>query len=693
MSQSRIKDKFNSSPNVRNKGVPIAKNIRVSEAVINKPVIIEGKVASPNYFGSQLGSVQSIGKPHDDRRLSINSIGHLDTPISRSRASSVLSIQKTQKIVKINFVVDQINGPFYKIQDAIDEAKDGTIIKVDTGLYSENLVIKDKSIVLEAKDYSSEVYVLGKKGPTLLIDAEHSKPSTIQNLKFTHKGSLNKRFLQNAKKLSGNVLKDNKFNILTNIESYHLQFERLNFDEKNDTVVYVKKGQLIFKKNKINLNLLTRESQLVTPAILIDTGTTVNIESCDLRGSQYFHTLGIAMRGANVLIKDTLVTKFRSGGIMMYVKPDNNVMVFKSYITNNKFFGIQVLGNSSSPTIQMCEIENNTAVGIQICTSSKCKLSKNKIALNRNGVEVICSDPTISDNKIERNFENGIMVKCLENKVSIPIVKGNDISSNRFNGILCFGMGNKTKISKNLIHFNKKSGVVAQKSASIVIIDNDIHKNIFQGILLVENSFGHIESNKVHENIKANIAFGGEESCNTTIINNKIYQGRCEGIFMIDCGAAIISRNEITNNYDGIVSVTGVASIINNSISDNKNHGVMLLKDSRPIVKQNKIRKNKGVGIFIRDKSRVFALDNEIGGNDIGIIQERKIKKKKKKKVDPKNAIALAKEEQEFDDMVGEWTPQDYFMKNLNRVERELTPKEYVLIFNFLGRGSGTSGI
>lgn len=605
--------------------LPKAKNTHQSEANMAKPIIVEDKVESLPYDieNHVMHSAQSFSNMVENgTRMSILEEG---TPKSRtrSRASSILSIQRTQKIVKINFLVDQTNGPFYKIQDAINEARDGTIIKVHTGLYKENLVIKNKSVVIEAKDINSDVYVLGRKGPTVLIDAEHSKPTNIVNIKFTHKGSINKRFTVNSRKIF------NEKNLLTSVENYHLQFERLNFNETSDSVVYVKKGQLVFKKNLINLNLLTRESQLITPAIIIDSGTTVNIESCDLRGSQHFHTLGIAIRDANVFIKDTNVFKFRSGGIIMYVKPKNQVKIFKSFINNNKFFGIQILGNSASPSIQLCEIENNGAVGIQICTSNKCSLRKNTITLNRNGIEVISADPKIYDNVIERNLENGIMIKSIEAFVSIPIIRLNDISSNRFNGIYCTGMANKTKILKNTIHFNKKSGIAVDKSASVNIIDNDIHKNIFQGILLVEGSSAHIERNKIHENIKANIAFGGEESCNTTIIHNEIYQGRCEGIFLIDCGAAMISRNVIRNNYDGIVSITGIPLINDNKIFENKNHGIMLLKDSRPKILKNKIKKNKGVAIFVRDKSKAFVVDNEISGNDVGFIQERPIKERK----------------------------------------------------------------
>ena len=46
----------------------------------------------------------------------------------------------------------------------------------------------------------------------------------------------------------------------------------------------------------------------------------------------------------------------------------------------------------------------------------------------------------------------------------------------------------------------------------------------------------HIEFNKIIENVKANIAFGGKFSINTNILRNKIKGGKCEGIFIVECG-------------------------------------------------------------------------------------------------------------------------------------------------------------
>lgn len=54
---------------------------------------------------------------------------------------------------------------------------------------------------------------------------------------------------------------------------------------------------------------------------------------------------------------------------------------------------------------------------------------------------------------------------------------------------------------------------------------------------------------------------------------------------------------------DGIVCVTAVPFINLNIIEKNKSIGIMIMKDSRPDIVENSITENRGIGLFIRDKS------------------------------------------------------------------------------------------
>ncbi len=116
------------------------------------------------------------------------------------------------------------------------------------------------------------------------------------------------------------------------------------------------------------------------------------------------------------------------------------------------------------------------------------------------------------------------------------------------------GRNNKMRIEANqFIGYNKKAGIKLEEEASPCIYNNTIVRNLAQGILLVEKAMAHIEMNKIYENVKANIAFGGKLSINTNILRNKIKGGKCEGIFIVECGQCWIHGNDIYKNNHGIV--------------------------------------------------------------------------------------------------------------------------------------------
>jgi F-box protein 11 len=239
----------------------------------------------------------------------------------------------------------------------------------------------------------------------------------------------------------------------------------------------------------------------------------------------------------------------------MLVNATSNVQLEKSKISFNRFIGIQIMGNSLFPHIHQCVIENNDCSGIQICVGNKCNIRNNDISSNQNGIEILSADPYISTNKVCKNYKEGIIVKAYDHLYCFPILYNNEILSNRMNGVHCIGLNNNTKLINNrVIAYNKMAGVRVDDEAHIVAAKNLILKNLEQGILIVEKSSAHIENNIIKENVKANIAFGGENSCNTAIIRNKIMGSRCEGIFMVESGKSFIHNNEIYDNYDGIIS-------------------------------------------------------------------------------------------------------------------------------------------
>jgi hypothetical protein len=71
---------------------------------------------------------------------------------------------------------------------------------------------------------------------------QYQKPRhriTLSGIKLAHKGSVNKRFIQQNQGIENNVLKANQEALLSNVENYHLQFERINFSEVEDSIIFL----------------------------------------------------------------------------------------------------------------------------------------------------------------------------------------------------------------------------------------------------------------------------------------------------------------------------------------------------------------------------------------------------------------------------------------------------------------------
>lgn len=602
-------------------------------------------------------------------------MAYLQEPSEISEAEN--SYGQSNKIIKLSYLVskDGGEGVFKTIGDAIKVAKQDSVIKIAQGLYEENLTIVNKSLKFEAKDMSSEVYIVAENGPAVYIDSPGGEV-VLERIKFGHRGYVQTKSnnlgprsraksgsrSKSERRSKSNTRLDPSSSKMTDAQSVNtnmtgvtsaissqkassfkasllnyfseVYFKLPPITKKTKCIVLANQGKVEMRNCSVNLNLVMAKKIPYIPAIICKSESSMLMTDCELRGSNNFDTLGVLAKESNLIMKDCTISHFKTGGICMHLENSNSSKISNCKITFNGGFGIQVLGKTkkfnsakiAGPTLNIneeeerdiiegCEIEKNDGPGIQVCTPNNGLIQDNNIVFNKTGIEVISADPKIINNSISKNIINGISVKSIEGMFSVPLIKGNIIKSNRENGILCTGMFNLSKIIQNSeISFNKLCGIKVESLATPVIIKNVIMKNIFQGILIVENSSAHIEKNKIAENIKANIAFGGDSSANTVITHNTITDGRCEGIFMIEAGSAYIKHNLITRNYDGIIMITSSPELHHNNIHYNKNSGVMVMKDSRPKLYSNYLSNNRNVGFFIRDNSRFY---RSLHGEDV----------------------------------------------------------------------------
>jgi parallel beta-helix repeat protein len=102
---------------------------------------------------------------------------------------------------------------------------------------------------------------------------------------------------------------------------------------------------------------------------------------------------------------------------------------------------------------------------------------------------------------------------------------------------------------------------------------------------------------------------------------------------MIDCGKCLIMNNEIRGNYFGIISISSIPVIQNNTIIKSKSHAVLATKKSKVILLKNTLKDNLGVGVFLRDDSSTHMKSCTVEGNIAGYVQERKYNPKKHEKI------------------------------------------------------------
>jgi hypothetical protein len=101
--------------------------------------------------------------------------------------------------------------------------------------------------------------------------------------------------------------------------------------------------------------------------------------------------------------------------------------------------------------------------------------------LNQDGILIQSADPHIFKNKIEKNYQNGILIQSHDSIRCDGLIEKNEISANKKNGVLVSGNNNFTRIIGNpFIGYNKLAGIRVEKSAHASIVKNSICKNLAQ---------------------------------------------------------------------------------------------------------------------------------------------------------------------------------------------------------------------
>jgi len=155
---------------------------------------------------------------------------------------------------------------------------------------------------------------------------------------------------------------------------------------------------------------------------------------------------------------------------------------------------------------------------------------------------------------------------------------------------------------------NNYAGMLIEYSENIIISENTIYDNLGQGIILYQSKYNHISNNAQKGSWYFGLIIQGLSHNNTITGNNftenthATYDG--DGIYIDNSNGNIVTGNLLKDNDRGIhiADNSGENEIIDNTIHDNGEYGVLILRDTRlcinNIVYGNNITNPLGINAY-----------------------------------------------------------------------------------------------
>jgi len=347
---------------------------------------------------------------------------------------------------------------------------------------------------------------------------------------------------------------------------------------------------------------------------------------------------GLIINGYNNIIRDNIFRDNNEEGIIFH-KAHSNILE-NNIIIDNRQCGLILRYGSNYNGIYYNNITDNTD-GINLYLSKGNDIKHNTIIGNNNSG--IFFDGTFFEgsifNKISYNtiINNKDGIGCGQaNQCNFNYIEKNVISNNSGIGITLFG--NENVIKNNDIRYNLKEGInldgeknsilenyICYNRAGIVglnensklntIMDNNISRNLVNGIFLEYSSYNSFIGNTISANKDSGLNF--DYSHNNTIVNNYLVLNWDEGLYLDHSNNNTIISNNISQNLDNGIRLRCSINnnIYNNYISSNKiQNGITLWISDFNNIDGNNITRNNNNGIYCS-----FNSNNNISCNNISL--------------------------------------------------------------------------
>ncbi len=427
--------------------------------------------------------------------------------------------------------------------------------------------------------------------------------------------------------INSNIIYENKQSGLSLANSSTVWLKNSNIYNNSEYGVYVNNSKLyandgannnIYSNNYNGVSAVGNRTEIYLHKNTITENGKAGKSSAD---GEIGHGVGVA-ESAYANITNNTITKNKQCGISVF--DGSKVKINKNTITENGRHGVGIRKNCNIKSMSENKILKNFYNGILLSDNSRGTFTNNTITNNSKfGLSVVDkSTATLTSNTITGNAKSNVGIsKGNENKTGSKVILKDSnyiASSTGEHGVVVSGKG-VLEISGygNKIEKNKKNGISLSDDSNLKISNKTtVYGNGENGIY-AKKSMLEIKKAKIRKNKKYGVCIenGGDLNIWKSVINtNANYGINASG----NNTTVKVSNNEIKENLIGIVvkNSAKASELKGNTIFSNAESGIMIKASaSVSTIKNNKIQKHKKYGIVIYDSKVNKITGNVFSGN------------------------------------------------------------------------------
>lgn len=409
---------------------------------------------------------------------------------------------------------------FSTIKAAIDAANPGDIVKVQSGIYKENVRI-NKSLTLIGEDTGTAMPIIdaGGNGNAVIVLADGV---TVEGFNLTNAFDRRMGISAGIKVLANNSVL------------------------KNNLAFYNANG--IYLRNSLNCSL--ENNYLLTNkyyGIFVETSHNTTIAENEMRDNNY----GLLMLSSSDNLLRSNIAEDNNFGIKLD-NSENNTLIDNQMMRNNYNFGAEghnnvSIGNlvDSRPILYLLGVSNRTIDSSTEAGTIYC---------------LDCQNVTVRGLNLSNNFYGIYM----DNSTG-SLVEQNNLR-NGYVGI-ALNESHDNLVKANLIGENMVDGIALVDSDYNSIESNRLENN-GRGIFLLKTSHNDINNNSIVDSNRRYIGIYLDSSLGNRLIENMIY-GHYYGLRITSSLLNDITRNNISNNSIGIYRIEYENNTLNNTMLNN----------------------------------------------------------------------------------------------------------------------------